>query len=82
MANDLCILEGRISSSQDPDKLCESLVLNVLIRRVVGTFKLYTNREIIAFVTVTVTGLTRMPSSLPERNVLRRLALARDHYVT
>ncbi len=82
MANDLCILEGRISSSQDPDKLCESLVLDVLIRRVVGTFKLYTNREIIAFVAVTVTGLTRMPSSLPERNVLRRLALARDHYVT
>ena len=81
MADDLCILEGRISSSQNPDKLRKSLVLNVLVRRIVGTLKLYTDRKVIALLAATVPGLARMPSSFIEWDVLRRLALARDHYV-
>ncbi len=54
MADDLCILEGRISASQNSDKLRKSLVLNVLIRRLVGTLKLYTDRKIIALLAATV----------------------------
>ncbi len=81
MANDLCISEGRISSSQNPDKLRQSFVLGVLVRRIVGTLKLYADREIIALLAATVPGFTRMPGSLVEWDVLCRLALARDHYV-
>ena len=81
MANDLCISEGRISSSQNPDKLCKSFVLDVLVRRIVGTLELYTDRKVIALRAATIPGFARMPGSLVEWDVLCRLALARDHYV-
>jgi len=81
MTDDLCILKGRIGSLQNPDKLCKALILDGLIGRVICAFELYTNREIVALLTATVTGLPSMPGALVEWDVLRRFTVARDQNV-
>ena len=54
MADDLCVSEGRISASQNSNKLRKSFVLDVLVRGIVGALKLYTDRKIIALLAAAV----------------------------
>lgn len=81
MTNDFCIPQRRIGLSQCADKFCKLLILNRFIRTVIGALKFYPDRKVIAFRTVAVAGLTRMPSTLLERNVLSRATNPRDQHV-